>query len=108
VHDHVLRGRTCATCRIALFHVRCEGPSRGTSHSHTAHELLTVTGGDFRIGRDHARPGTTGAIPARHRYHLRSGGGYELVNFRLDASYYLGAPGSEPVLDSVVMGAAPG
>jgi quercetin dioxygenase-like cupin family protein len=91
----------CEGCRIALFRVNGSAPYVVPSHSHSAHEMLTVTEGSLQVGRDTATPLMTLAIPADRRYGFRSKGPWEFVNFRLDGSYFTGLPGSAPIKEGI-------
>jgi hypothetical protein len=95
----------CDGCRISLFRVTGHEPYVGTSHLHTVHEMITVTEGELQVGRDTAGPLVTLAIPANRRYGFRTKGPWEFVNFRLDASWYVLGPGSEPVREGIGAGA---
>lgn len=91
----------CDGCRISLFRNNGRGPHVDASHTHSVHELITVTEGELRVGRDTVRAVKTLAIPANRRYGYRTDGPWEFVNFRLDASWYMGAPGTEPIPERI-------
>jgi quercetin dioxygenase-like cupin family protein len=95
----------CPTCRISLFRVSGPEAQRTESHSHSVHELITVTEGELQVGRDVVRPLMTLAIPRDRRYGFRAKPHWEFVNFRLDASYFTKAPGSTPILEGIEAGA---
>jgi quercetin dioxygenase-like cupin family protein len=104
VHDDIVNtawfadGR-CPSCRVALFRVWGDGPHRGASHHHSAHELITVTAGQIQVGRDRIEPGMTLAIPAERRYSFRASGRWEFLNYRSDISSITRNPADPPVFD---------
>jgi quercetin dioxygenase-like cupin family protein len=93
----------CETCRIALFRVSGScSIDKPVSHSHSAHELITVIEGELRVGRDLIKGVTTLAIPGNRRYgFITTDDAWEFVNFRLDASYMTMSPRDAPVLETV-------
>jgi quercetin dioxygenase-like cupin family protein len=93
---------TCPGCRIAFFRVWGDGPHRGRSHSHSAHELITVTAGEIQVGRDRVEAGMTLAIPANRRYSFRASAPWEFINYRSDASYMTTNPDAPPVFDGAL------
>jgi quercetin dioxygenase-like cupin family protein len=91
----------CDGCRISLFRNRGHAPHVDSSHSHTVHEMITVTEGELQVGRDTVPAVRTLAIPADRRYGYRTKGPWEFVNFRSDASWYVGGPGTEPIRERI-------
>ena len=95
---------TCATCRIALFHVfRSEAGVKDIPHRHTQDELIYVLGGSIVMGRREFHPDTVLAIPANMQYSLTSGrDGFAFVNFRADVSTQHYAGDREPELEGAL------
>jgi quercetin dioxygenase-like cupin family protein len=95
---------TCATCRIALFHVwRSEGGVRDRSHTHTQDELIYVLAGSVIVGGVEHGPGTCLAIPAHTRYSLTSGDdGFAILNYRRDVSVQAYRPGEPEELEGAL------
>lgn len=93
----------CNSCRLSLFRVFGDASiARPMSHSHTAHELITVVDGELRFGPVVAPTLTTVAIPAGRKYGFTTRhGGWAFVNFRLDASYIDFGRGRPRVLESI-------
>lgn len=91
----------CDGCRISLFRNNGHAAHVDASHSHSVHEMITVTEGELQVGRDTVRALKTLAIPADRRYGYRTRGPWEFINFRLDASWYLAAPGTEPIPERI-------
>ena len=92
---------SCPTCRPTLLRNIRPPDSRIPSHLHSEDELLYLLCGDAQIGRDTVGTGGVVAIPANHRYGLRSAGGCTFLNFRRDAAWMTAAPSHPPVLESI-------
>jgi quercetin dioxygenase-like cupin family protein len=91
----------CDGCRISFFRNLGHEAHVDASHSHTVHEMITVTEGELQVGPDRVPAVRTLAIPAGRRYGYRTKGPWEFVNFRSDASWYVGKPGTEPIRERV-------
>ena len=91
----------CPTCRATLLRNIRPPDSRIPSHLHSEDELVYFLEGDAQIGRDTVGEGSVVAIPAQHRYGIRSVGGCTFLNFRRDAAWMTAAPSHPPVLESV-------
>ncbi|MBO0728199.1 MAG: hypothetical protein J2P57_03000 [Acidimicrobiaceae bacterium] len=92
---------SCQTCRLAFFEVFNAGPQIVDSHTHSQDEIIRVTSGELHIGRTLVRAGMSVAIAGGHRYGFRTKGAFSFLNYRRDASWYVAAPGSVPVLEGV-------
>jgi hypothetical protein len=95
---------TCATCRIALFHVwRAEGGVRDRSHTHTQDELIYVVDGSVVTSGVEHGAGACLAIPALTRYSLTSGpAGFAILNYRRDVSVQAYRPGEPEELEGAL------
>jgi hypothetical protein len=86
---------TCAGCRVMLMYSGSDQRYGSAVHSHTADELIHVIHGAIRVGSRWAEPGDTLAVPADTRYRFETGDdGYGFINYRPDASYYVGVDGT--------------
>jgi hypothetical protein len=93
---------TCETCRAAFLEVfDAVGPSEVSSHLHSQDEIIRVTTGELRVGRIAVFAGMSIAIPGGYRYGFRSPGPFTFVNYRRDASTFVGSPGIPPRLETV-------
>ncbi|HEX4082919.1 MAG TPA: hypothetical protein VHX40_08150 [Acidimicrobiales bacterium] len=90
---------SCPTCRIALFEVHCGTPHVVSSHTHSEDEIIRVMTGELRVGRVTVTAGMSIAVPGELRYGFRTPGPYSFLNYRRDASLYVGTPGSPPILE---------
>jgi quercetin dioxygenase-like cupin family protein len=78
---------TCPTCRLSLFEVTREHQRDGRPHSHSADEIIYITGGTMILGAYELGPGTSLCIPGGVRYAEGSGvNGCVFLNFRAEAS----------------------
>jgi quercetin dioxygenase-like cupin family protein len=92
---------SCRTCRIAFFMVDY-GNSDGytsSSHYHTEDEIIHVLDGHLQVGPLSLDPGMSIAIPGDVRYGFRTSGPFRFLNYRRDVSSFVGAPGSEPLVE---------
>jgi quercetin dioxygenase-like cupin family protein len=86
---------SCPGCRLMLMHSASAERYSSQVHSHTADELIHLLSGSVRVGSTWVEPGDTLAIPADVKYRFESGDqGYEFVNYRPDASYYVAVDGT--------------
>jgi hypothetical protein len=92
---------TCKTCRIAFFKVAMPEARVTGSHVHSEDEIIHVLTGELQVGRAVVSAGMSVAIPGSYRYGFRTPGPFSFLNFRRDASTYVAAPGSTPVLETV-------
>jgi uncharacterized cupin superfamily protein len=90
---------TCPTCRLTFFEVSCGSSRVVSSHTHSQDEIIRVMTGELRIGRASVIPGMSVAIPGGYRYGFRTPGSFSFLNYRRDASLYVGAPGATPILE---------
>ena len=90
---------SCPTCRIAFFEVHCGTPHIISSHTHSQDEIIRVMSGELRVGRVTVSAGMSIAVPGELRYGFRTPGPYSFLNYRRDASLYVGAPGSTPIVE---------
>jgi mannose-6-phosphate isomerase-like protein (cupin superfamily) len=92
---------TCETCRIAFFKVASDEASVAASHIHSEDEIIRVLTGELQVGRTTVPAGMSVAIPGNYRYGFRTPGAYSFLNYRRDASTYVAAPGSEPIIETI-------
>ena len=92
---------TCDTCRITFFKVSVAEATVTASHVHSEDEIIHVLTGELRVGRTVVGAGTSIAIPADYRYGFRTPGPFSFLNYRRDASTYVAAPGSTPIVETV-------
>jgi hypothetical protein len=86
---------TCPRCRLMLMYSSSEERYASAVHSHTADELIHVLKGRIRVGSQWVEPGDTLAVPADTRYRFQTDhDGYGFLNYRADASYYVGVDGT--------------
>lgn len=90
----------CPTCRLTLMRNSADPGSIVASHLHSQDELIYVLSGDMQLGRLRLEAGMAVAIPRDQRYGLRTQNGFDFLNYRRDASYFTGRPGSEPILET--------
>jgi len=87
VASRSLANAACPTCRISLFEVTRARPRPGRPHSHSADEIIYITGGTMQLGAHELGPGTALSIPGSVRYAEGSGpDGCVFVNYRRDVS----------------------
>ncbi|MFV8820098.1 hypothetical protein [Haliea sp. E17] len=91
---------SCSGCQLWLHEQAYRDADRETAlHSHSEDEIIFITGGQIRFGRDRYGPGTAIAIAANARYAFFSGeGGLRFINFRAASPTYRSADG-KTVLD---------
>ena len=77
---------TCAGCDLTLLRTTGEGTVKGSSHSHSQHELIRVLDGALHFGPLVATAGTTAAIPADLRYAFRATARFAFLNYRAGPS----------------------
>jgi hypothetical protein len=92
---------TCDTCRVAFFENDFRTPAVVSSHTHSQDEIIRMLTGTIHMGRVALDAAMSVAIPGDHRYGFRSTGPFSFLNYRRDASLYVGAPGNEPLLETV-------
>jgi hypothetical protein len=92
---------TCETCRITFFKVTAPEAKTAGSHIHSEDEIIRVLTGELRVGPNVVKAGSSVAIAGNYRYGFRTPGPFSFLNYRRDASTYTGAPGSEPVVETV-------
>jgi quercetin dioxygenase-like cupin family protein len=92
---------SCDTCRIAFFQPFLDAPHVTASHIHSEDEIIHVMAGEMQVGRLTLEPGASIAIPGGYRYGFRTPGPISFVNYRANASTFTGAPGSDPVVETV-------
>lgn len=90
----------CPTCRLTL-HRDYRGPTTVSSHTHSQDELIYLLDGEIQIGPTTVAAGDVVLVPALRRYGFRSSTGFEFLNYRRDASIYVGRPGEEPMLETI-------
>jgi hypothetical protein len=91
---------TCASCALTLLRTASEGAVKGSSHSHSQHELIRVVEGELRFGPLVAPAGATAAIPADVRYSFRADDRFAFLNYRAGPSTISKLHYSEPVRES--------
>ncbi len=77
---------TCGTCDLTLLRTSGVGVIRGSSHSHSQHELIRVLDGELHFGPQVAGAGMTAAIPADRRYAFRASAPFSFLNYRAGPS----------------------
>jgi quercetin dioxygenase-like cupin family protein len=92
---------TCDTCRVTFFENYVRSAHVVSSHTHTQDEIIRMTSGELQVGRVTLRAGMSIAIPADRRYGFRTPGPFSFLNYRRDLSMYVGAPGSDPLPETV-------
>lgn len=90
---------SCPTCRLAFFEVFNRGPQVVASHTHSQDEIIRVTSGQLQMGRTTVGAGMSVAIAGGYRYGFRTPGAFSFLNYRRDASLYVAAPGSAPLVE---------
>lgn len=90
----------CPTCRLTL-HRDVRPPVRVGSHTHSEDELIYMLSGRIQLGGRTYTAGDVVVVAALRRYGFRSDSGFEFLNYRRDASFTVGRPGSEPMLETV-------
>lgn len=86
----------CPTCRVWMHENGYAMPDKETQvHSHSEDEVIFVTAGSVRFGRQMYGPGTALAIAANTKYGFFSGpDGLNFVNFRGSSPTYTSADGT--------------
>jgi hypothetical protein len=92
---------SCPTCRVTFFENVFRGPTVTASHTHSQDELMCVTGGEIQMGPSALHAGETVSIPGGRRYGFRAAGPTSFLNYRCDRSFYVGAPGSPPIAETI-------
>ncbi len=92
----------CPTCRLTLFSVAAKGGYRTPSHTHSEDEIIHVLRGELQVGRITLGPGMAISVPRLQRYGFTASSDFRYLNYRRDASNFVGAPGSEPVLETTM------
>ena len=90
----------CRTCRVSIQRVSSATPSGSASHTHSEDEIFHVLRGSLQFGRLTASAGQSIAIPSGARYAFRASDPWCFVNHRRRISNFIGAPRSEPVLET--------
>ncbi len=93
----------CPTCRTMLFTVDRRGTDEaivGSSHVHSADEIIHVLDGEISVGPITVPAGCGVAVPGGLRYGYRASRGFRFLNYRADACTIVHQPGTTPELES--------
>ncbi len=92
----------CPTCRLTLFSVAAKGGYRTPSHTHSEDEIIHVLAGELQVGRITLGSGMAISVPNLQRYGFTASSDFLYLNYRRDASNFVGAPGSDPILETTM------
>lgn len=88
-----------------FFYTGREGPYRSQPHSHSADEILCIVKGGISMGSRRIPAGGAIAVPGNRKYgFVGDDGGFGMVNYRREVSYFSGADGAPPFREGADVG----